>query len=108
MKEVHWTSQRGDEWWCGDASADYACSAFTIASFGKRAMAGRAYALIRDAQSRFPEAMLYVHLDAGTRPIMSELCNREQVTWTEIEISPRTRMARIESISEVAPTPPAR
>ena len=100
MQEAHWTSQRGDEWWCGDAGAGYACNAFTIGSFGKAAGAGRAYSLICDARSMFPDAMLYVYLDDETRPILRELSNRGQVTWTEIDISPRTRMARIESISE--------
>ncbi len=100
MQETHWTSQRGDEWWCGDASAGYGCGEFTIGSFGKGAEAGRAYALICDGRSMFPGAMLYVHLNDETRPILDELSNRGQVTWTEIDISDRTHMARIESIAE--------
>jgi hypothetical protein len=98
MQDAHWTSQRGDEWWRGSASAGYTSGAFTIGSFGKSTGTGLAYALLCDAKSIFPEAMLYVCLDDETRPILSELSNRGQVTWTEIEISPRTRMARIENI----------
>jgi hypothetical protein len=93
-----WTSHRGDEWWCDDASAGYACGNFTIGSFGKYASPSFALLLIKDAREGFPDATLDIHLDVETRPIVDALVARRLIEITEIELSPKTRIARIDKV----------
>ena len=97
--QPQWTSQRGDEWWCDDATAGYHIDAFTIGSFGSYTQPARAILLISDARRIFPHAILYVYLDDETRPVVDSLVQRSLIDTTEVEVSPKTRFARIDKIN---------
>jgi|688.fasta_scaffold274729_3 hypothetical protein len=101
IEAVHkpqWTSHRGDEWWCDDASAGYSFGNFTIGTFGKHARPSHAYDLIKDAREGFPDATIDVYLDKETSSIVKALVERGLIEIVEIALSPKTRVARIETL----------
>jgi hypothetical protein len=93
-----WTSHRGDEWWCDGASAGYGCGIFTIGSFGEYTNPSFALLLIKDARASFPNSTLDIHLDLETRPIVDTLVARGLIEITEIELGPKTRIARVDKV----------
>ncbi len=88
----------GDEWWCEDATAGFGCGNFTIGSFGKFTSPLLAVELIHDARRAFPDATIDIFLDSSTEPIVRTLNERGLIASQQIELSPRTRVARVESI----------
>ena len=98
VPEPRWTSHRGDEWRCNDAGAGYSCGNFTIGTFGRFAGPTFAYKLIKDARLGFPDATLDVYLDDDTQPIVQTLVERKLIAIREVELSPKTRVARIEHV----------
>ncbi len=96
---LRWTSHRGDEWWCDEASAGFSCGNFTIGSFGRFTTASRAMELIRDARDAFPDATVDIYLDSSTESVVRMLNERGLLVTRDIELSPRTRVARVETIS---------
>ncbi len=95
---LRWTSSRGDEWWCEDAMAGFGCGNFTIGSFGKFTAPLLAVELIHDALQAFPDATIDILLDSSTEPIVITLNERGLIASQQIELSPRTRVARVEGI----------
>ena len=93
-----WTSHRGDEWWYDDASANFGCGNFTIVSFGKHAGYTYALQLIKDALDRIPDTTVDVLLDDENRKIIDQLVRRGLIEKTELELSTKTTVARIERI----------
>ena len=97
--KLRWTSHRGDEWWCGDAAANFSCNNFTIASFGKYTASMYAMELIVDARNEFPDATINIDLDNDTEAAVRGLKEQHLIETREIQLSPRTRIARIEYIA---------
>jgi hypothetical protein len=98
VEPLRWTSHRGDEWWCDDAEAGYSSGNFTIGSFGKYTAADSALELIRAARSGLPDATIDIHLDGETEPVVKMLVERGLIGATEIQLSPRMRVARVTKV----------
>ena len=95
---LRWTSRRGDDWWCDDASAGYGCGNFTIGSFGSFTAPSLAMELIRHAREAFPDATIDIYLDPSTEAVVRTLQEQGLLKSQVIELSPRTRVARVEDL----------
>ena len=62
---LRWESQRGDDWWCGDAFASLEHGTLLITDFGAGCTPGRALALIRAATDQF-DGPPWVHFSDKT------------------------------------------
>ncbi len=98
-KRLRWSTYRGDEWWCGEAFAMCGCLDFTIESFGPFTAPNLAIELIRDAWERFSGYSIYIWLDPITEGVVRTLNEQAMIVSREIELAPRTRVARVVSIS---------
>ena len=96
---LRWTSHRGDEWWCGNAVAGYSCSSFTIGSFGGYTSPNFAMELILDARNAFPNAIIDIYLDCDTENLVRTLHEHNLIESREIQLSSKTRVARIEQLA---------
>lgn len=92
------TSHRGDEWWCEDASAQFGSGNFRVESFGRFVTPLLALELIRNAREAFPEATIDIALGDKTGPIVRQLNLEGLLVSQEIQLSPQTRVARVEEI----------
>jgi hypothetical protein len=97
MTGLSWQSQRGDEWWCGDAGADYCNNTFTIGSFGEHATDDDALNLMKEAKAMLPNAAIYVFLNSTTRPIIERLAYDARIKWNILK-NPTTQEAHITTI----------
>lgn len=95
---LSWSTHRGDEWWCSDAGAGYCLNISTIGSFGQFTAPEYALELILNARNEFPDATIDIYLDDETELVVRSLNELRLIESSEIRMSPKTRVARIEHI----------
>ena len=93
-----WSTHRGDDWWCNDATAEYSHGNFRIETFGRHQSPSSALELIDDARTRIADGFVDILLDNRTNAIVTSLVDRGQICVTEIQLSPKTRIARIDKV----------
>ena len=91
---LHWDSQRGDDWWCGDAMGTLNNDMFTIVDLGRNCLRERALDLIRAATTQFGGPP-WVHFSDRTH-IADDLLDNGNVTSMK---SLGAHMIRLEIVS---------
>jgi len=102
MNNLRWESQRGDEWWHGDATATYFSNTFTIDDFGEDATSALAIALIKGAIDQFSDCQIKVYLTKRSRRLMDQI-DTDILKWhadaglrtaTIVDVNPSARQSR--------------